>query len=39
MKIEISSENPLQHATPALVIGCFEDAGAICLSGDVANCP
>ena len=20
-------------------LGCFEDAGAICLSGDVANCP
>jgi leucyl aminopeptidase len=26
MKIEIASENPLQHATEALVIGCFEDA-------------
>ena len=25
MKIEIASENPLQHATEALVIGCFED--------------
>ena len=27
MKIEIATENPLQHATAALVIGCFEDAG------------
>ena len=26
MKIEISTANPLEHATPALVIGCFEDA-------------
>ncbi len=26
MKIELLSSNPLKHATPALVIGCFEDA-------------
>jgi len=26
MKINISSTNPLEHATPALVIGCFEDS-------------
>lgn len=26
MKIDLSSTNPLEHATPALVIGCFEDA-------------
>lgn len=26
MKITVSSANPLKHATPALVIGCFEDA-------------
>jgi len=26
MKIELSSENPLQFATPALIIGCCEDA-------------
>ncbi|WP_026843260.1 leucyl aminopeptidase [Citrifermentans bremense] len=25
MRIEISSNNPLEHATPALVVGCFED--------------
>ncbi len=25
MKIEISSNNPLEYATPALVVGCFED--------------
>jgi leucyl aminopeptidase len=26
MKIEICTDNPLQHVTSALVIGCFEDA-------------
>jgi len=26
MKIEIRSETPLQHASAALVVGCFEDA-------------
>ena len=26
MKINLSSNNPLHHATPALVIGCCEDA-------------
>lgn len=26
MKIDISAVHPLEHATPALVIGCFEDA-------------
>ena len=26
MKIEIATTTPLHHATPALVIGCFEDA-------------
>ena len=26
MKIDVVSANPLKHATPALVIGCFEDA-------------
>ena len=25
MKIDLSHDNPLKHATPALVIGCFED--------------
>lgn len=25
MKIDICSSNPLEHATPALIIGCFED--------------
>ncbi len=25
MKIDLSSDNPLKHATPALVLGCFED--------------
>ncbi len=27
MNIDLSSANPLKHTTPALVIGCFEDAG------------
>ena len=26
MKISTSTANPLKHATPALVIGCFEDS-------------
>ncbi len=26
MKIDVSTANPLKHETPALVIGCFEDA-------------
>ena len=26
MKIDVISANPLKHASPALVIGCFEDA-------------
>ena len=25
MKIDLSSDNPLKHSTPALVIGCFQD--------------
>jgi leucyl aminopeptidase len=26
MKIDLSSDNPLKHSTPALVIGCFQDS-------------
>ena len=37
MKIDICSSNPLEHATPALIIGCFEDErGALFQGCDAA---
>jgi leucyl aminopeptidase len=33
MKIELSSDRPLKHSTPALVIGCFQDDESELFSG------